>query len=112
MNHCKVLFRKWRALFTENDFGTPKTRLTEPAKFSVILPPVVSELGSGANVHKIGHVGNLNGLYCGIPFANYGAIFTSHLESQLRPFLLNERHISVCWGMARDVLQQATLAAK
>ncbi len=38
-----------------------------------------------AVVHGIAHIGNLNGLYCGILFANYGAIFTSHLESQLRP---------------------------
>ena len=47
-----------------------------------------------------------------ILFANSGAIFTTHLESQLRPFQPSERHISVCWDTARDVLRQATFAAK
>ena len=65
-----------------------------------------------AVVHGIAHIGNLNGLYCGILFANYGAIFTTHLESQLRPFQPSERHIAVCWDTARDLLRQATFATK
>ena len=32
-----------------------------------------------------------------ILFANSGAIFTTHLESQLRPIVLTELHISICW---------------
>jgi hypothetical protein len=65
-----------------------------------------------AVVHGIAYIGNLNRLYCGNLFANSGAIFTTHLESQLRPFQPSERHILVCWDTARDVLRQATFAAK
>ena len=38
-----------------------------------------------AVVHGIAYIGNLNGLIAEILLANYGAIFTTHLESQLRP---------------------------
>jgi hypothetical protein len=44
--------------------------------------------------------------------ANHGAIFTTCLESQLRPLQPSEHHISVCWDTARDVLRQATFATK
>ena len=37
-----------------------------------------------AVVHGIAHIGNLNGLTAKILFVNSGAIFTTHLESQLR----------------------------
>ena len=47
-----------------------------------------------------------------ILLANSGAIFTTHLESQLRRLVPSERHIPVCPDTAQGVLQQATLAAK
>ena len=58
-----------------------------------------------AVAHGIAHIGNLNGLIVEILLANSGAIFTTHLESQLRPFVPTERHISVCRDTVRDVLR-------